>query len=327
MSQPKQLTNLKMIFHLLVLLASSPLLSLALKISSSLSTIEYTPELVASQDYYKNDTVTFTNGGVANIVTDTSIDLASNAETQALRQYASHKNLRIIYTVAEVYYRLVANKSKGISTLKDLKGKRIGTFTGTSAAYFVQKYLATAGLKPSDYTVVNSNVCSASPCGQGTLPQMLSSGQVDAIGIWEPSAELAAQSLGTNALIFQDKSVYREIFNLHSTSDKLANAATRKKIVAFLKALNQAKTVFTNTPDSIYARVSTAVGIKVDLLKAVWPVHSFAGSLTGTLPADLLDFMVQEDQWVAQQDRRTAMTGSDLSGLIDPSVLKEAMAS
>ena len=118
-----------------------------LKIAST-SWVEYTPELVASKQFY-NGTVSFVaNGGVANLVSDTSVDLASNAETQALRQYATHKDVRIIYTVVEVAYRLVANK-KGVASLADLKGKKIGTFPSSSAAYFVEKMLASVGVTAS----------------------------------------------------------------------------------------------------------------------------------------------------------------------------------
>jgi ABC-type nitrate/sulfonate/bicarbonate transport system substrate-binding protein len=100
----------------------------------------------------------------------------------------THKDLRIIYTVAEVAYRLIANK-KCITSPADLKGKRIGTFPSTSAAYFVEKLLASAGLKTSDYSVVSGSVCSAAPCGAGTLPYMLQHGSIDAIGTWEPTVE------------------------------------------------------------------------------------------------------------------------------------------
>ncbi|TVY83870.1 hypothetical protein LSUE1_G001799 [Lachnellula suecica] len=292
----------------------------ALKIASALTTIEYTPELVASQDYYKGGSVSITNGGVANIVSDTSIDLAANAETQALRQYSSHKNLRIIYTVAEVAYRLVANK-KGVTTLKDLKGKKIGTIPSTSAAYFVEKYLASAGLQDSDYTVVSGGQCLSSPCGAGTLPYMLAQGTVDAVGMWEPTVELAIEAAGTaNVIIFSDKSIYREIFNLHSTADKLKDPTTRKSIVAFLRALDQAEVVFTNNASSVWPRVASAIGVNVSLLKAVWPIHTF----NGTIPSDLLSFLVAEDKWVASVDRRSAMTQADLANLIDTSVLAEA---
>ncbi|PMD32238.1 hypothetical protein L207DRAFT_518654 [Hyaloscypha variabilis F] len=70
-----------------LVLFPSAFLVFSLKIASALNTIEYTPELIASKEFY-NETTSFVNGGVANIVSDTSIDLAANAETQALRQYA-----------------------------------------------------------------------------------------------------------------------------------------------------------------------------------------------------------------------------------------------
>lgn len=64
--------------------------------------------------------------------------------------------------------------------MKDLKGKKIASFPGTSAAYFVQKYLASVGLKEGDYTVVSGNTCSAAPCGQGTFPYIVAHGGADA---------------------------------------------------------------------------------------------------------------------------------------------------
>lgn len=309
----------RFLIGLLVLIPTNSLVS-ALKIASALNVIEYTPEVVAIKDYYKGDTASITNGGVANIVSDISIDLATNAETQALRQFASHKNLRIIATVCEVAYRIVAN-SKSIKTLQDLKGKRIGSIPGTSAGYFVQKLLATVGLKTSDYTLVSGNVCLSAPCGSGTFPAMLKQGTIDAVGLWEPTVQLAADALGSNVVFFQNKTVYREVFNLHSTSDKLNNPTTRKNIVAFLKALLLALKDFQDTPDKVYARVASTMNMNATLVKAVWPVHSWPG----VLPPDLLDVLVAEDQYVAGQDRRSAMSRDSLSTLIDSSVLADAM--
>ncbi|KAK0130085.1 hypothetical protein ONS96_000620 [Cadophora gregata f. sp. sojae] len=294
----------------------------ALKIASSTATIEYTPEVIAIKDFFQGS-ASIINGGIPNLFSDTSIGLASNAETQALRNFASHKNLRAIYTVCEVYYRIVANKKagSGIASLKDLKGKKIGTMASTSAAYFVQKYLATVGLKESDYTVVAGSTCNSAPCGAGTFPYMLAHGTVDAVGMWEPTLELSAQALGANAIIFQDRSVYREVFNLHTTAEKLKDATTRKSIVAYLKALNQAEALYRDTPDKVYSRVASTLNMNVTLLKSVWPIHSF----NGTLAADLLDVMVEEDAWVAKTGRRGTISRSDLATMIDDSVLKEAL--
>ncbi len=52
-------------------------------------------------------------------------------------------------------------------------------------------------------------------------------------------------------------------------------------------------------------------------------MHRWSGP--SGLPADLLDVLDQEDQWLAKVDRRSAMSRSELSGLIDASIFKEAM--
>jgi hypothetical protein len=167
----------------------------SLKIASSLQWIEHTPQPYAIKNFYKGtDTATLSSGGVANIGTDTTIDLAANAETQGLKQYATHRNLRLIYVIVEVGYRIVANEAAGITKLSDLKGKRIGTMQASSASYFINKLLSSVGLKNSDYTVVSGNVCMKAPCGSGTFPSMISTKQLDAFGIWEPAVELGAEA-------------------------------------------------------------------------------------------------------------------------------------
>jgi ABC-type nitrate/sulfonate/bicarbonate transport system substrate-binding protein len=216
-----------------------------------------------------------------------------------------------------------------VPTLADLKGKKIGAISGTSSAYFVQQMLESpvsaggVGAKRGEYSVVSGNQCTADPCGSGTLPAMLKAGTVDAVGFWEPSVELAARGIGLdNAVFYQNFTVYREIFNLHTTSEKLADKAKRKEIVEFVRALEMALKVFRESPEKVYKRAADAVGMKEELMKAVWPVHRW----TGTLPADLLSVLVEEDGYVAGLDKRGAMSEGVLKGLIDGSVLEEARA-
>lgn len=297
---------------------------LALKIATSLQWIEHTPQPYAIKNFYKgSDTASLMSGGVANLASDKSIDLAANAETQGLKQYSSHRNTRLIYVIVEAGYRVVANKASGINTLADLKGKKVGTMPGTSAAYFINKFLGSAGLKSGDYSIVSGNVCMKTPCGSGTFPQQITGKQVDAFGIWEPAVELGARALGSNAVIFQNTSIYREVYSLYSTQEKLKDPTTRKNIVAFVKALNQTLEVFRDKPESVYATVASAVGMDASVVQAVWPVHKWSGDL----PSDLLDFLVEEDQYLAKQDGRAVVARVDLANFIDPSIIEEAKKS
>ena len=302
----------------LALLQANPLVW-SLKIASALTTIEYTPEKIAIEDFFKGS-ATITNGGVANIA---SVDLAANAETQALRQFARSKNLRTIYTVCESYYRIVGSKKRGINVAADLKGKRIGTSSGTSAGYFVTKFMQSIGLGDRDYTIVSGSTCERTPCGANTFPAMLQSGRIDAIGMWEPTIEIAARMLGDDAVVFQNTSVYREIYNLHTTAEKLQNPTMRRDIVDFIRALNNASKLFEAEPDAVIPRVSQLVNIDQSVLKAVWPVHKFRG----TLAPDLLDVLEDEEKYIAKVDGRQAVARANLEALIDSSVLEEALKS
>jgi ABC-type nitrate/sulfonate/bicarbonate transport system substrate-binding protein len=293
----------------------------SLKIATSLQWIEHTPQPYAIMRFYKGaNTATLSSGGVANLATDSTFDLAANAETQGLMQYATHKNLRLIYVITEVGYRIVANKAAGVTKLSDLKGKKIGTMQASSASYFINKLLSTIGLKSSEYTLMSGNTCMKAPCGSGTFPSMISHKQVDAFGIWEPSVELGAQGLGDNAILFQNISIYREVYSLYSTTEKLNNQATRNNIVAFVKALNQTLEVFRDHPDTVYAFVGGKVGMDTSTVQAVWAEHKWSG----TLPSDLLDFLVTEDSYLAQMNKRAVTSRADLAKFIDPSVLADA---
>lgn len=289
----------------------------ALKIAASLQWIEHTPLPYAITNFYNgSSTATLESGGVQNIQLDSTLDLAANAETQGLLSLASDPNIRLIYVVCDVAYRIVANKASGISTLSDLKGKKIGTIPGTSAAYFIDKFLSTVNLTSSDYRVVAGNVCMKAPCGAGTFPTMIQNGVIDAFGVWEPAVELAAEALGDNAVLFENASIYQEVYSLYTTTTKLADPDTKSDIVAYVQALNQTLDVFTNQPDTVYSYVAQSVGMDVDTLKAVWPQHKWAG-IWGD---DLLDFLVQEEAWVAAQNRRQPMATTDIQAFLDPSI-------
>ncbi|PGH27323.1 hypothetical protein AJ80_01033 [Polytolypa hystricis UAMH7299] len=289
-----------------------------LKIASSLTTIEYTPEVIAIEDYYTG-TASVVSGGAGSLFSDSTVDLASNAETQALRQFSVHNDLRIIYTIAQVHYRLVANKMKGINTLADLQGRTIGAIPATSSAYFVYKYLQTIGLDENDYTVIFGNECFAEPCAADTLPGMLAAGTVDAVGIWEPTLELAIRAIGNKAKVFDGQNAYREIFSLHTTTAKLADPVKRQEIVDFLQALNQAEQMFQNDPESVWPRVSNLLGVSESVLESVWPIHNF----TSNIPDDLEDILIGEEQWIAAVDGRAPVPAAQLQNIVDRSLLDE----
>src|SRR5262245_20361784 len=90
-----------------------------LRIAGNMTTIELAPVLLAANGLYRGP-ITVVNGGIPALVAG-EVDAATNAETQALRVSADDPSVRIIFTVAESFYRIVARRSAGISKPADLR--------------------------------------------------------------------------------------------------------------------------------------------------------------------------------------------------------------
>ena len=241
-------------------------------------------------------------------------DLAANADTQILRWSLDHEDARVIMTVTEGIYRIVARKSAGIETMADLEGKRIGTWGDTSAAYYLQSALASAGLSESDAVITSLK---ADPLADGLI-----AGELDAIAIWEPAAVRAESALGDDAIILEPDVVYREFFNLNAKAGDLADPVKRAKIVQFLMATIVACEEAKTSPGNMQAMLAERTNFDAKHIAESWPHHRFPCNL----PTDLLDVLAEEEVWLAAKDERQPRTREELDRLIDPSVLAEALA-
>jgi sulfonate transport system substrate-binding protein len=292
-------------------------------IHGNTQTFEIAPVFLAAEAYYPGP-ATVKMGGIPNLVGDPIIpgfgeegeaDAATHAETQILRYSVRHPNLRVVLNVTEGLYRVVARKSAGINSIADLKGKRVATIPTTSSGYFLSRMLARDGLTFADIEAV-----SITPLDR--MPAALAAKEVDAVVIWEPYSELAHRALDGDVIEFDGKGVYRELFNLNTTAENLADPVKRAKIVRFVRGIIDAAAAMRTDPTRAQALVAERGGFALTDVEAAWKHHNFAA----TLPSDLLDVMVEEEKWLAERDNRPARTREQLATLIDDSVYKEALA-
>ena len=283
--------------------------------------IELSPVLVAANSFYP-ERLQVGEGGIVRI-TSGEADLATNAETQLLRESLTNPDLRIIMTVTESFYRLVARRSAGIETLSDLKGKRVMLPRNTSAHYYLVAMLRTAGLTEDDVEVVNLLPAQGDQTGMDQMSDALARGEVDAISIWEPEPEDAIHRLGDDAVVLQDRSVYREVFNLHARATDLADPVKRRSIVAFVRAVAQAAAALKSDPDTYWPHVSSITGFTTEEVSWGWPEMEFPVRI---IP-DMLDVLEVEDVWVARERNRAPRSREELARFIDASVVEEALAS
>jgi NitT/TauT family transport system substrate-binding protein len=262
------------------------------------------------------------HGGVVNLVgKDRLADVASNGETQTLRHSVAEPGMRVLMTVAEGNYPIIARRSAGIASLADLKGKRILGYRHTTAGFFLHKMLQTVGLSFADVTIVETPL--------GKVGSVVANHEVDAVAIWEPDSEQALRALrtiGDDAVIFSGKQVYHERYNLCTTADALADPAKRREIVAFTRAVMDAAAAINRDP-AVAARAQALVAksgglYTVEEVAACWPNIGFVA----TFDDRLLDIFVEEELWLAAEEKRPPRTREQLASLIDRSVHDEARA-
>ena len=97
---------------------------------------------------------------------------------------------------------VVANKSKGISSAADLKGKTVGVTSGTSSEIILQYVLQDAGLTKDDINTVEMKV--------DGMTTALISGQIDAAATWSPNTVTLEQQLGDNYLVLGTNTDYSD---------------------------------------------------------------------------------------------------------------------
>lgn len=300
-----------------------------LRVYGNLSLLEMAPVLLALDRVHQGPTV-LAHGSVmalwgkssdlASLDSAGRADVATNSETQALRGAVGNPDMRFIFTVAECPYRIVARRSAGIASLADLRGKRIATQLESSGEFFLDAMLRTAGLSVADVDRVHYMAHTDQPISE--TPAALARGEIDAVALWEPQPERARRALGDDAIEFRDPAVYTEKFNLCTTRANLEDREMRARIVAFVRSLAQAARALVADPAPAQALVAAAAKLDLETVRGAWPCFRYPG----TLADDLLERFDRQEPWIAAVQRRTPRSREELAGLIDRSVVDEALA-
>lgn len=91
---------------------------------------------------------------------------------------------------------VMANKTKGIETIEDLKGKTVAVTAGTSSEIVFDLALQDAGMNRSDLELVEMDA-------NGSVSAMIS-GKVDACATWSPGTNIILEQMGDNVITLAD---------------------------------------------------------------------------------------------------------------------------
>ena len=245
-------------------------------------------------------------------------DVATNYDTQFLRFSAKRPDMRILYTITRGLYHIVARRSAGITSVKDLRGKRVGTMPRTSSSFYLSRELAAHGLTENDVEIVG-----LAPIFE--ISKAIIDKRVDAISIWEPGSQAALDGLGGltgDAIELKTPGVLTSYFNLNTTAEKLADPAKRRQMVALTRHLIKASALVKEKPQIGHAWLAKATNYERGLIERAFKYHDYSVNIY----PDQLDVLFDQDQWIAREQGRAPRTREELAKQLDYSIYHEAVA-
>ena len=225
-------------------------------------------------------------GAHLNALLQGKLDVATASEVPIMRAGLSGKDIRVIATIGKGTGRhvsVVARKDRGIATLADLSGKRVGVSFGSNAEYYLDSLLTSRGLEASIVSKVHTK--------PGDIKKKLVAGDVDAIAAWFPGWKHAEEAIGDNAVTFNGDGIYTVFFNALVTPDFIGRRP---------EAINQLMRVFISAekyadahPQEVKALFAKFFRLNETTTEEVFNNYS----LRTTLGQDLLVALESEAQW------------------------------
>lgn len=245
---------------------------------------------------------------------DRKAEFATVAETPIMFAALRGEPVKVIANIVTSTENnaLVARRDRGITRAADLKGKRVGYTPGTTSDFFLDSQLLSLGLTRKDIHPV------------GLKPEEMEaailSSKVDVVCTWNYPLTLIQRALGADGIVFFDRDIYTETFNIAIRSDLLTREP--EKAECFLRALIKAEAFVADHPKEAQAMVATATHQDERLVSAVWGAFHFGVQLDQILMITLED----ETRWAMKHHLVEAQKMPDYRAILETSLLQKVRA-
>lgn len=167
---------------------------------------------------------------------------------------------------------VVANKSKGIEKIEDLKGKKVAVQSGTSSEIILQLALEEANMSEDDIDKIEMDA-------NGMVTAMVA-GQIDACATWSPSTVSIEKGLGDNYLVLADNSDYLEKASFPGSFITTSKYAEENPdiLVRFAAAIMMAKDYRPEHIDEIAKLLAVKLDVPEDIMLAATGEGDWAGA-------------------------------------------------
>lgn len=180
-------------------------------------------------------------------------------------------------------HAVVARRDRGIAQPADLKDKTIGILAGTSAQFYLEALLTHANIVRSDVRMKSITVQDSE--------KVIVDGEVDAVALFSPWDQRAAQALGESGIVFAP-SLHTTFWTLTSDEDfpDARPMAARK----LLLALMDAQALIVEQRETSLDVVAREMEIPRAELDDYWKLYTFDVQL----PQSLITTLERELLWL-----------------------------
>lgn len=191
-----------------------------------------------------------------------NIDIASTGAVSALALMARGVKHFSIIAIPESFGKVEGIVARpGITSIEQLKGKKIGVTFASSSQLLVLDILAQHGMTPDDVVLLNV------PAPE--LPSALKSGQIDASATWTPYFEHTLKQEGTTLLADDTQFKLYQSHNVPPGPDVLVvrNSFAKKypeQLKAYLSAYFEANTLLRETPEKVAEKLSKLTNLSTE---------------------------------------------------------------
>ncbi len=217
-------------------------------------------------------------------------DMATAGESPIARAALEGKPISVVATICEIDQAIlvIARKDRGISSLSDLKGKKIGLAATSAADYFLHVFLTTNGMDPREVRIINM--------APDKAVASLLKGEVDAVSTWSPHTSVLRDKLGDNALVLGDPGLYTLMWNLVAAPDYIKNNPERVR--KLLRAIVRANRFITDSPGKARVASRQYIGTESPFLEKEWGNYRFLAVLDQSLILNMED----QARWMIKRE-------------------------
>ncbi len=190
---------------------------------------------------------------------------------------------------------LVGRADRGINQISDLKNKTIGVAFGTIAQFYLGRFLELNSLNLQDVTLIDLKTPTE-------WVNAIVNGSIDAVATAQPTAELAKDSLGNNAVVWSIQSSQPLYAQAIATNEWITNHP--ELVTRFLRSLSQAEDFVINYPAEAKEILKNQLNLTDAYMVKAWSENDFSLSLDQSLLLAMRD----EAQWLINNQLTNAST-------------------